>query len=220
MNSLISFLAAKTTTTSNDADALASRIEELVASIKRRSQRLYKDTDGSKGRARIRRKIRTEKGILTSVVEQNGCKYRNHCVWRGSSAMAATTQCLSHKCNPDSVDLKTKRKAFDIIMAIRRLQEEKKMVVTEMDRHWKALKACADSLKELSCLLPNLPWSLSEEGLKGVQSIVFRKRQNIREIKTHTRACYLQVLSGAENIKFLQSASSEDFDSDSDLEID
>ncbi|KAI4795629.1 hypothetical protein KUCAC02_029765 [Chaenocephalus aceratus] len=56
---------AKTTTTSNDADALASRMEVLVARIKRRSQRLYKDTDGSKGRARIRRKIRTEKGILT-----------------------------------------------------------------------------------------------------------------------------------------------------------
>ncbi|KAI9534042.1 hypothetical protein NQZ68_018411 [Dissostichus eleginoides] len=186
--------SAKTTTTSNDADALASRIEVLVASIKRRSQRLT-DTDGSKGRARIRRKIRTEKGILTSVVE-------------------------------NSVDLKTKRKAFDIIMAIRRLQEEKKIVVTEMDHHWKALKARADSLKELSCLLPMsrykvyLPWSLSEEGLKGVQSIVFRKRQNIREMKTHTRACYLQVLSGAENINFLQSASSEDFDSDSDSEID
>ncbi|KAF3833353.1 hypothetical protein F7725_027018 [Dissostichus mawsoni] len=61
--------AAKTTTTSNDADALASRTEVLVASIKRRSQRLYKGTDCSKGRARIRRKIRTEKGILTSVVE-------------------------------------------------------------------------------------------------------------------------------------------------------
>ncbi|KAK1905974.1 rRNA 2'-O-methyltransferase fibrillarin [Dissostichus eleginoides] len=56
----------------------------------------------------------------------------------------------------DSVDLKTKRKAFDIIMAIRRLQE-KKIVVTEMDHHWKALKARAYSLKELSCLLPSEP---------------------------------------------------------------
>ncbi len=42
----------------------------LVASIKRHSQRLYKDTDGNKGRARIRRKIREEKGILTSVIEK------------------------------------------------------------------------------------------------------------------------------------------------------
>ncbi|KAI9537303.1 hypothetical protein NQZ68_026433 [Dissostichus eleginoides] len=52
--------AAKTTTTSNDADSLVSRIEVLVASIKTRSQRLYKDADGSKGRARIRRKFRTD----------------------------------------------------------------------------------------------------------------------------------------------------------------
>ncbi|XP_039541450.1 uncharacterized protein LOC120488926 [Pimephales promelas] len=62
--------ATTATTTTNDADALASRIEVLVASIKRRSQRLYKDNDGNKGRARIRRKIREEKGILTSVVEK------------------------------------------------------------------------------------------------------------------------------------------------------
>lgn len=67
-----SFAAATTTTTTtHDADALASRIEVLVTSIRRRSQRLYKDTDGNKGRARIRRKIREEKGILTSVVEKH-----------------------------------------------------------------------------------------------------------------------------------------------------
>lgn len=42
----------------------------LVASIKRRSQRLYKDTDGNKARAKIHHKIREEKGILTSAVEK------------------------------------------------------------------------------------------------------------------------------------------------------
>lgn len=41
-----------------------------MASVKRRSQRLYKDSDGCKGRARIRRKIREEKNILNSVVEK------------------------------------------------------------------------------------------------------------------------------------------------------
>ncbi|XP_039681961.1 uncharacterized protein LOC120575309 [Perca fluviatilis] len=42
---------AEATTSPNDADvaAVASRIEELVASVKRRSQRLYKDHDGCKG---------------------------------------------------------------------------------------------------------------------------------------------------------------------------
>lgn len=41
----------------------------VVASIKRRSLRLYRDNDGSKSRARVRRKIREEKAILKTVVE-------------------------------------------------------------------------------------------------------------------------------------------------------
>nr|XP_055048132.1 uncharacterized protein LOC129433494 [Misgurnus anguillicaudatus] len=63
---------AEGTTSSTDSDvaAVARRIEELVTSIKRRSQRLYKDNDGCKGRARIRRKIREEKTLLNSVVVQ------------------------------------------------------------------------------------------------------------------------------------------------------
>lgn len=64
------FLSA--TTSPNDADlaVVASRIEELVASVKRRSQRLYKDNDRCKGRARIRQKIRDEKKKLNSVLEK------------------------------------------------------------------------------------------------------------------------------------------------------
>ncbi|XP_039478344.1 uncharacterized protein LOC120443547 [Oreochromis aureus] len=61
---------AEATTSTSDVDPLVSRIEVLVVSIKRRSQRLYKDTDGNKARAKIRRKIREEKGILTSAVEK------------------------------------------------------------------------------------------------------------------------------------------------------
>lgn len=64
------FFSATTSQKNADLDAVTSRMEVLVASIKRRSQRLYKDTDGSKGRARIRRKIREEKAILSSVVEK------------------------------------------------------------------------------------------------------------------------------------------------------
>lgn len=63
------FLSEAPIDKTNDASALANKIEVLVASIKRRSQRLYKDTDGNKSRARIRRKIREEKQILTSAVE-------------------------------------------------------------------------------------------------------------------------------------------------------
>ncbi len=62
------FLSTETTTNTNESAALVNRIEVLVASIKRRSQRLYKDRDSNKSRARVCRKIR-ERGILTSFVE-------------------------------------------------------------------------------------------------------------------------------------------------------
>ncbi len=60
---------------------------------------------------------------------------------------------FSHKCFLDFVDLRTKRRAFDIVMAIRRLQEEKEILVMEMNHHWKSLSTRGDSLKELSYLV-------------------------------------------------------------------
>ncbi|KAL4008873.1 hypothetical protein ACER0C_002725 [Sarotherodon galilaeus] len=102
---------AATTRTSN-VDPLVSRIEVLVASMKGRSQRLYKDTNGSKARAKIH-----------------------------------------------SFSLTTKR--IDIIVAIRRLKEEKKILVREMDHHWKSLSKYDDTLKELSGLFPPVIGPLS-----------------------------------------------------------
>lgn len=56
------------------------------------------------------------------------------------------------KCFLDFVDLRTKRRAFDIVMAVRRLQE-KEILVMEMNHHWKSLSTPGDSVKELSCLV-------------------------------------------------------------------
>ncbi|KAI9523548.1 hypothetical protein NQZ68_026490 [Dissostichus eleginoides] len=159
--------ATTTKTTTNDADALASRIEVLVASIKRRSQRLYKDTDGNKARARIRCKIRKEKEILTSVVESYN-----------RMVPSTETLCLEN-------------------------------ILSEEENAWPWQLPHSD-----------LPWVLSEEGLRGLQSTILRKRLNITERKLQARACYLQVLSGAENVNFLHRASANDYDSDSDSDMD
>ncbi|XP_067246855.1 uncharacterized protein [Chanodichthys erythropterus] len=198
---------AATVTTTNDADGLASRIEVLVASIKRRSQRLYKDTDGNKGRARIRRKIREEKGILTSVVEKYNRMVpstESLCMETILSGETAWPWQLPHN---DSVDLRTKRRAFDIIMSVRRLEEELKILVAEMDHHWKSLSTRADNNE-------------NEEGLKGRQSIILRKQHKVREMKVQARDCYLQVLSGEGNINFLYSASADEYDSDCEMSDD
>ncbi|XP_038550884.1 uncharacterized protein LOC119902702 isoform X2 [Micropterus salmoides] len=164
--------AEATTSQKNaDLDAVTSRMEVLVASIKRRSQRLYKDTDGSKGR-----KERIVFDIILS----------DETVWPWQ---------LSHG---DAVDLKIKRKAFDVVMAIRRLEEEKKIVLSEMAKHWKSLSTRADTLKEMSSQLSSEAlqselWALNEEGIEGFLSLTLRKKQEVTRMMKHARDCYAQV---------------------------
>ncbi|XP_030277204.1 uncharacterized protein LOC115584017 isoform X2 [Sparus aurata] len=211
---------AEATASPNDADvaAVASRIEELVASVKRRSQRLYKDNDGCKGRARIRRKIREEKKILNSTVE----KY---------NTMVPTAENLTLDTilsddivwpwqlpQGDSVDLRTKRKAFDLVMAVRRLKEEKRILVGEMNKHWKCLCTRADTLKLMSSRLSNVTsgetWGLLQDGIQGLQSLTLKNLQASNSMAKHAKNCYVQVLTEKE-ITF-DSDSQDDTCSDSE----
>lgn len=49
--------------------------------------------------------------------------------------------------------MKTKRKAFDLVMAIRRLEEERNIVTKEMQKHWQSLSTQTDRLNQLSSSL-------------------------------------------------------------------
>ncbi|XP_078112281.1 uncharacterized protein LOC144521600 [Sander vitreus] len=194
---------AEATTSQKKADlyAVTSRMEVLVASIKRRSQRLYKDTDGSKGRAQIRCKIREEKAILSSVVDKYNSMVPDTERIVFDSILSDETVWPWQLSHGDAVDLKTKRKAFDVVMVIRRLEEERKIVLSEMAKHWKSLSTRADTLKEMSCQLSSEAlkselWGLNEEGIKGFLSLTLKKKQTVTRMMKHARDCYAQVLTG------------------------
>ncbi|MEQ2297896.1 hypothetical protein AMECASPLE_039480 [Ameca splendens] len=73
-------------------------------------------------------------------------------------------------------------------MAVRRLEEEKRILVREMDHHWKSLLAYEDTPKKLSYLSSSgsfKSWScpLTDEGLKGLQSIILREREQVKQVK-------------------------------------
>ncbi|XP_039645452.1 uncharacterized protein LOC120551918 [Perca fluviatilis] len=170
---------AEATTSPNDADvaAVASQIEELVASVKRRSQRLYKDHDGCKGRARIRRKIREEKQNLNSVVDKYNTLVPN------AEKLTLDTILSDEIVWPWQLthgDLRTKRKAFDTVMAVRRLEEEKRILIAEMNKHWKSLCTRADTLKQMSSQLSNVTsgetWGLLQDGIQGLQSLTMKNK--------------------------------------------
>ena len=57
---------------------------------------------------------------------------------------------LPYLCITGSVDFSTKKEVFVQCMAVRRLQEEKSILVREMRQHWDVLKARANVLSEVS----------------------------------------------------------------------
>lgn len=108
------------------------------------------------------------------------------------------------------------------MMAIRRLEEEKKIVLSEMAKHWKSLSTRADTLKEMSCQLSSEAlkselWALNEEGIKGFLSLTLRKKQEVTRMMKHARDCYAQVLTGT-SMDFQNDW--DGYDSDSELSDD
>ncbi|ROI93617.1 hypothetical protein DPX16_3287 [Anabarilius grahami] len=121
----------------------------------------------------------------------------------------------------DSVDLRTKRKAFDIVMAVRRLEEEKKILIAEMNKHWKSLCTRADTLKQMSSKLSNVTsgemWGLLPDGIRGLQSLMMKNKQASNSLAKHAKTCYVQVLTETE-INF--DSDSEEYHTSSDSEQD
>ncbi|XP_059371302.1 uncharacterized protein LOC132109310 [Carassius carassius] len=120
-----------------------------------------------------------------------------------------------------SVDLRTKRKAFDIVLAVRRL-EEKRILFAEMNKHWKSLCSRADTLKQMSSQLANVTSEGSRHG--GAQWLfkkvidVFTKRSKA-ELEVHiseglwklqglkvieTKACSIFLLNTAQQLNSLR----------------
>lgn len=56
---------------------------------------------------------------------------------------------------------------------------------------------------------------LNDEGLGGLQSIILRELQHLKQMKLQAREYYLQTLSGAESVSF-DDTSDDDFGSDSE----
>ncbi|XP_030278048.1 uncharacterized protein LOC115584637 [Sparus aurata] len=183
---------AEATASPNDADvaAVASRIEELVASVKSiviKTMMDAKDVLGSAGRSwRIKK-------ILNSAVEKYNTMVPDPENLTLDTILSDDIVWPWQLPQGDSVDLRTKRKAFDLVMAVRRLEEEKRILVAEMHKHWKCLCTRADTLKLMSSQLANMTsgetWGLLQDGIQGLQSLMLKNLQASDSMAKHAKNC-------------------------------
>ncbi|XP_066504235.1 uncharacterized protein [Hoplias malabaricus] len=181
---------------------LRKEVMGLTMSIKHRTQRLYRQTDSNKRRHRIRQKIWEEKKQLAVAVEQ----YNRQA--DPSQKIVSTEDLLKSDtcawpwqipgCESESTDLLTKRRVFDKVMAVRRLQEEERVLCAEMMQHWRALITQALKLEELSRDIASgsVLLHLSEvDARNGLLSTVIRKRKELQLQTQSIREGYQNILN-------------------------
>ncbi|XP_050958662.1 uncharacterized protein LOC127160024, partial [Labeo rohita] len=135
-----------------DLKLLQEEIEGLTVSIKRCTQRLYSQTDSNKWRHSLRHRRNEEKKKLAAAVEDYNCRadpsqklgpvedfFRDEAVTWPWEIPSSTESSL----------FLTKRKIFDRVMAVRRLEEEKAVILKEMKQHWTVLIQKTSNFEEL-----------------------------------------------------------------------
>ncbi|KAL1263517.1 hypothetical protein QQF64_006256 [Cirrhinus molitorella] len=137
--------------THGSQEEIQIEIDEIIYSIRRKKHDLYRQNDSSQTRQRKRRRLcELIKRLREKTVQYNaipGCEQK-------IDIEAACSLCddviLPWEVQGDVASLRLKRRLFDQVMLVRRLEEEKIIIVKEMTQHYQHLKNVLD---KLDCLL-------------------------------------------------------------------
>ncbi|XP_039862225.1 uncharacterized protein LOC120717989 [Simochromis diagramma] len=131
--------AEETDQTDGSLGALQARVEELVVIIRVRTQSLYRQNDSNKRRHRIHKVILDEKKRLAAAVDDYNKLAEPTKQIVSSDALMQTDVWPWQSTSEPAADLRTKRKVFEKVMAVRRLREEEMILCREMQHHWTVL---------------------------------------------------------------------------------
>ncbi|XP_062339663.1 uncharacterized protein LOC134038087 [Osmerus eperlanus] len=173
-----------------DSDApveLQKKMEEMSASIRQRTHRLYRQNDTNKGRHRMSE----EKGKLAALVLEHNTLVQPSERVESVELIFQPEYIFPWHVPTSDTDILTKKKVFEKVMGIRRLEEEEVVLVKEMKQHWEYLKRRAEVLEQS---ISGDCWNLSPKGRKGLQSLHQRKLTELKSHQAVVRQMYLQHL--------------------------
>ncbi|KAF4115306.1 hypothetical protein G5714_002795 [Onychostoma macrolepis] len=177
-------------------------------------------TTTNKGRNKIRRKINEERKKLASAIEQHNA------LVDASLKIVSIEEVLQNDyvfpwqlTEQDDVNLLTKKKVFDKVMVIQRLEEEQTILVQEAKQHWLYLRSQEHKLNRLldNIISGGLQCVLQKKlhQLKAHQDTVKTSYQTIDTITEHITGDECEYSSWPEHLEALYS-SSTDLSSDED----
>ncbi|XP_076729709.1 uncharacterized protein LOC143412371 [Maylandia zebra] len=179
--------------TDGSLGALQARIEELVVIIRVRTQSLYRQNDSNKRRHRIRKVILVEKKRLAAAVDDYNKLAEPTKQIVSSDALMQTDIWPWQSTSEPAADLRTKRKVFEKVMAVRRLREEEMILCREMRHHWTVLRMRSVVLGTISSDSSFV--GMSEDAQKGLCSLVLKKQSELKAEMLKVKDVYKRILS-------------------------
>nr|XP_024658466.1 uncharacterized protein LOC112434927 [Maylandia zebra] len=177
--------------TDGSLGALQARIDELVVIIRVRTQSLYRQNDSNKRRHRIRKVILVEKKCLAAAVDDYNKPAEPTKQIVSSDALMQTDVWPWQ--STTAADLRTKRKVFEKVMAVRRLREEEMILCREMRHRWTVLRMRSVVLGTISSDSSFV--GMSEDAQKGLCSLVLKKQSELKAEMLKVKDVYKRILS-------------------------
>ncbi|KAA0721362.1 hypothetical protein E1301_Tti021598 [Triplophysa tibetana] len=160
-------------------------------------------TTTNKGRNKIRRKMNEERKKLSSSIEQHNA------LVDPSFKVVSIEEVLQNDfvfpwqlTEQDDVNLLTKKKVFDKVMLIQRLEEEQTVLVQEAKQHWLYLRSQEHKLNSLlDTIISGVnPWNLPDDGIQGLQCVLNRKLHELRAHQDTVKTSYQAIDTITEHI--------------------
>ncbi|XP_077078810.1 uncharacterized protein LOC143732013 isoform X5 [Siphateles boraxobius] len=145
-------------------------------------------TDSNQTRQRKRRRFgELKKTLREKIVLYNtipGCEEK---IDTEAACSLSDDFILPWEAQGDVVSLRLKRRVFDQVMLVRRMEEEKIIIVKEMTQHYQHLKKTLEKLDSLlqetkeDIKIHNPPRELTEEGHRGLYCCILHKRHILQQ---------------------------------------
>ncbi|KAK7173361.1 hypothetical protein R3I93_003245 [Phoxinus phoxinus] len=174
--------------THSSQEELQTEIDEIIYSIRRKKHDLYRQNDSNQTRQRKRRRLgELKKTLREKIVLYNtipGCEEE---IDTEAACRLSDDFILPWEAQGDVVSLRLKRRLFDQVMLVRRMEEEKIIIVKEMTQHYQHLKKKLDKLDRLlretkeDIKIHNPPRELTEEGHRGLYCCILHKRYILQQ---------------------------------------
>ncbi|XP_041848213.1 uncharacterized protein LOC121644386 [Melanotaenia boesemani] len=181
-------------------EELQREIDEIIYSLRRKKHDLYQQNDSNQTRQQKRRRLgELKKKLREKIVQYNTVAADEDKIDSEAACSLSDEVVLPWEAQGDVVSLRLKRRLFDQVMLVRRMEEEKPILVKEMTQHYQYLRKALDKLDNLlhhteeNIKNHTTPTDMTEAGYRGLHCSLLQKKDILQKKLSAVTSTYARV---------------------------